>query len=107
MAPADSSSKGKAPLPPQTQSRSVEPDSDDERDNEIRGLKNQIQTLIRQLDEFGGNYNTQYTGIRDHLEQLDAQVIGSAPISAIPGGPKLAKAETFDGTRSKLRGFLT
>jgi hypothetical protein len=38
--------------------------------------------------------------------QLDAQVRALALISSI-SRPKLPKAESFNGTQSKLRGFLT
>jgi hypothetical protein len=38
--------------------------------------------------------------------QLDAQVRASALISSV-SRPKLPKAEPFNGTWSKLRGFLT
>jgi hypothetical protein len=38
--------------------------------------------------------------------QLDAQVGVLALISSV-SRPKLPKAEPFDGTQSKLRGFLT
>ena len=51
------------------------------------------------------------TEMQDHIEQLEAQL--QAPPRAVPTpattipAVKVHKAECFDGTRSKLRAFLT
>jgi transposase InsO family protein len=102
MAGNDSTTKGKTP----TRAPAAEPDSDDERDNEIRNLKAIVKELQSNLNLLGGNYNDHAASVKDHLEQLHAQVVASAPATSV-GAPKLPKAETFDGTRHKLRGFLT
>jgi hypothetical protein len=102
MAGNDSTSKGKTP----TKAPAAELDSDDERDNEIRDLKAIVKELQSNLNLLGGNYNNHAASVKDHLEQLHAQVVASAPATSV-GAPKLPKAETFDGTRHKLRGFLT
>jgi hypothetical protein len=93
-----SSNKGKAPTRSQPTNT---PDSDD--DEDVALLKRQIMELKTSLDQ-----QAEYirTNVHDHLTQLDAQVGASAPISSV-SGPKLPKAEPFDGTRSRLRGFLT
>jgi hypothetical protein len=98
MSQVSGSNKGKVPTrnPPTNT-----PDSDD--DEDVALLKRQILELKSALDE-QANYIR--TNVHDHLTQLDAQVGASAPISSV-SGPKLPKAEPFDGTRAKLRGFLT
>lgn len=92
---------GKKPV-----AKNDDPDSDDERDTRIQELQQVVRELKHNLDLLGGNYNQHSTSVKDHLEQLHAQVVASAPVSAIQG-PRLPKAECFEGNRSKLRGFLT
>jgi hypothetical protein len=98
MSQVSGSNKGKVPThnPPTNT-----PDSDD--DEDVALLKRQILELKSALNE---QANYIQTNVHDHLTQLDAQVGASAPISSV-SGPKLPKAEPFDGTQSKLRGFLT
>jgi hypothetical protein len=98
MSQVSGSNKGKVPTrnPPTNT-----PDSDD--DEDVALLKRQILELKSALNE---QANYIQTNVHDHLTQLDAQVGASAPISSV-SGPKLPKAEPFNGTRSKLRGFLT
>lgn len=108
MASHGSNGKGKTvdPMPPKTQSRQTEPESDDEDERRVKVLEEQIHTLISQLNSFSNKHDSDIGDLRDSVEQSAAQIAASAP-AATTGGIKLPKAETFDGTRSKLRGFLT
>jgi hypothetical protein len=99
--------KAPAPVPPQTQSRQEEPDSDEERENEIRQLKQVIKNLQERFEKMGGSFTEHAKGTNDHIEQIMAQIGAIPPNNVITSTPKLPKAENFDGTRSKLRGFLT
>ncbi|KAJ5105138.1 Retrotransposon polyprotein [Penicillium alfredii] len=107
MASHGSNNKGKAvePLPPKTQTRHTDLDSDDEDEKRVRALEEQIHTLISQLNTFSSKHDHDIGDLRDSVEQSAAQIAASAPASSV--GIKLPKAESFDGTRSKLRGFLT
>jgi hypothetical protein len=89
MSQVSGSNKGKVPIrnPPTNT-----PDSDD--DEDVALLKRQILELKSALDE---QANYIWTNVYDHLMQLDAQVGALAPISSI-SGPKLPKAEPFNGT---------
>jgi hypothetical protein len=84
----------------------ADPDSDNERDNRIQELQRVVRELKNNLELLGGNYNQHSNSVKDHLEQLHAQVVASAPAGAVQG-PRLPKAECFEGNRTKLRGFLT
>ena len=69
-------------------------------------MRANLELINNRLNALSEAYGNDMPNLRDHLAQLDAQVIGSAPASSVPV-VKLPKAEPFDGTRSKLRGFLT
>lgn len=124
MASQGSNSK-KPSLQPATQSRK-ELDSDDERDETIaqlkrhamqveqkhaeqearsRAIEEQITNLINQMNQNGAGNEVNLRELRDRLDQTEYQVGASAPTST--NGLKLPKADTFEGNRSKLKGFLT
>lgn len=108
MSSPGSHHKGKAtePVPPKTQTRHDDPESDDEDEKRIKALEHQIHTLVSELNVFSDKHEREIRDLRDASEQTQEQVKGSAPATAI-SGIKLPKAESFDGTRSRLRGFLT
>lgn len=87
-------------------SKRAQDDWEDEQEAKVIELQRNLADVTAQLNALGGNYNTHSASVKDHLEQLHAQVVASAPASAAPV-VKLPKAEPFDGTRTKLRGFLT
>jgi hypothetical protein len=93
--------KTPAPVPPQTQTRR-EDDWEDQQEAKVNALERHIKILTDQLNNFGQGHNRDISELRESIQQTDAQFQAPSPMA-----PKLPKADNFDGTRSKLRGFLT
>ncbi|EKV17987.1 Retrotransposon polyprotein, putative [Penicillium digitatum PHI26] len=74
--------------------------------SKITILERKIQELTAKLNELGSGAKSKFGEVDDYLAQFKEQVIASAPANAIKA-PTLPKAEYFEGTRTKLRGFLT
>lgn len=104
MSSHSSNNKGKAaePLPPKTQTRQPDPESDNEDEKRVKELERQVHLLISQLNTFGQGHNRNIAELRKSIQQTNTQFGAPSPIA-----PKLPKAENFNRTRSKLRGFLT
>ena len=102
------SSSARPTVPPQTRTARPPPESDDEEENQaelVRQLRAHVVGLTNQLNQMTQDVN-RIPDMHDHIEQLNAQVGAAAPATAMHV-VKLPKAEPFDGTRTKLRGFLT
>lgn len=74
--------------------------------SKITILERKIQELTAKLNELGSGAKSKFGEVDDYLAQFKEQVIASAPANAIKA-QTLPKAEYFEGTRTKLRGFLT
>jgi transposase InsO family protein len=98
---ASSTQRGKTPTGGRPQD-----DWEDEQEKKVKSLEHKIRELTEKLNMLGTDYEKQMPSVNDHLQQLHAQVVASAPAGAVQG-PRLPKAECFEGNRTKLRGFLT
>lgn len=85
-----------------TPARREQDDWEEAQEAKTQELQQQVETLLKQLAE-QKKHNAQ---VEDHLAQIHAQVTASVPASAVQG-PRIPKAEHFEGNRTKLRGFLT
>lgn len=66
-------------------------------------LKAQTLELKSYIERIAGHTRIRGKEVDDHLGQLEAQVVASAP-ACTATGLKLLKVELFVGARSKLRG---